>query len=91
MERKENSLCQNYLNFDLPLGTQVQLTEFTGSVIGLRALEMDRRQLPLNPHREEKRGFVLTSPFVCVTVATATSGYTTVIICLILRLDVGDG
>ena len=67
------------------------MTEFTGSVIGLRALEMDRRQLPLNPHREEKRGFVLTSPFVCVTVATATSGYTTVIICLIFRLDVGDG
>ena len=24
MERKENALCQNYLNFDLPLGTQVQ-------------------------------------------------------------------
>ena len=67
------------------------MTEFVRRVIGLRALEKDRLQLPLNPHREEKRGIVLTSPFVCVTVATATSGYTTVIICLILRLDVGDG
>ena len=91
MERKENALCQNYLNFDLPLGTQVQHDRVYRKRHRSQGPGDGQGQLPLNPHREEKRGFVLTSPFVCVTVATATSGYTIVITCLILRLDVGDG
>ena len=71
MQRKENDQCQNDLNFDLSLGTEVQ---------DGRGCKSQRSQgpgegqaaAPLNPHREEKkrvRSFVLTSLFVCVTVA----------------------
>ena len=90
MERKEIALCQNYLNFDLPLGTEVQHDRvYRKSHRSQGPGDGQAAAPPESPQGREER-FCAHIP-ICVTVATATSGYTIVITCLILRLDVGDG
>ena len=100
MERKENVQCQNDLNFDLSLGTEVQ--DGRGCKKSQRSQGPGEGQAaaPLNPHREEKSEGERFCPHfpICLchcgltVLATDFIVCTTVIIViLIFRLDVGDG